>query len=163
MPQGGVSQRVVGRLLFFLTITLVGVLWELLLFSTALAEEAASTQAPPIDLMGEAVQVAGYLLILIILAALVVHLGRCFRPGLGGHGPIHVVDGRNLAPGVGVRLIRIGSQGWLVGVTKDRVSLLSEVAMEDLTETLPPSARPEENKRTEPMGWTAEVGDEPKV
>ena len=106
--------------------------------------------APPIDLLGEATQVAGYLLILIVLAALAVHLGRRFRPGLGGEGPIHVLDGRNLAPGIGVRLIRVGSQSWLVGVTKERVSLLAEITTEDLAISTPSM----ENNRAKPTTRT---------
>ena len=95
------------------------------------AAEAGSP--PPIDLWSEAVQVAGYLLILLVLALLVVHLGRRFQPGLGGNGPIRIEDGRNLAPGVGVRLIRVGARAWLVGVTKDRISLLAEMKANEMT------------------------------
>ena len=122
--------------------------------ATAASPEAtippAVAMAPPIDLLGEATQVAGYLLILIVLAALAVHLGRRFRPGLGGEGPIHVLDGRNLAPGIGVRLIRVGSQSWLVGVTKERVSLLAEITTEDLAISTPSM----ENNRAKPTTRT---------
>ena len=122
---------VVAQLLFFLSAPLLGLISAAFVHAT---EEAA----PPIDLVAEAVQLTGYLLILVVLAALAVHLGRRFRPGLGGDGPIHVIDGRNLAPGVGVRLIRVGSQSWLVGVTKEHVSLLAEVATDNPASVLSP-------------------------
>ncbi len=89
-------------------------------------------QPPPIDLMSEAMQVAGYLLIFMVLAALVVHLGKRYQPGLGGMGPICIEDGRNLAPGVGLRLVRVGSRAWLLGVTKDRISMLAEISAQEI-------------------------------
>lgn len=93
---------------------------------------------PPIDLMAEATQVGGYLLLLIVLAVLAIHLGKRFQPGLGGQGPICIEDGRNLAPGVGVRLVRVGSRAWLLGVTKDQVSLLAELDAGDFTTSSTP-------------------------
>lgn len=124
----GVATQLLG--LFCSGLLIMGVV-GVPLFSSALAAEG-TTQ--PVDLAGEAAHVAGYLLILIVLAALAVHLGRRYRPGLGGDGPIRILDGRNLAPGVGVRLIQVGSQSWLIGITKERVSLLARVAMEDAGE-----------------------------
>ncbi len=104
------------------------------------AEEGAE---PPIDLMSEAAQVAGYLLIFIVLAALVVHLGKRYQPGLGGLGPIRIEDGRNLAPGIGLRLVRVGGRAWLLGVTKDRVSLLAELSARELATATASQAPPE--------------------
>lgn len=95
--------------------------------SPPLAQAADAAAEPPIDLAAKAVQVAGYLLIFIVLAALAVHLAKRYQPTLGGSGPIHIVDGRNLAPGVGVRLVRVGSRAWLLGVTRDRISMLAEL------------------------------------
>lgn len=157
MLQPGVATQ----LLFSLFALSFGVLADMPVFSTASAEEKSP---PPIDLMGEAAQLAGYLLILIVLAALAVHLGRRFQPGSGKGGPIHIVDGRNLAPGVGVRLVRVGSQSWLIGVTKERVSLLAEIAVEDLTaEGLASSTAPGGIRKTKPMAWTGVGNHEPKV
>lgn len=95
---------------------------------------AETKMALPINLPAEAVQIAGYLLIFIALAVFVVYLGRRFRPQWRGGGPIFIEDGRNLAPGVGVRLLRVGSRYFLVGVTKERVSLLGELTEEELLE-----------------------------
>ncbi|MBF0460994.1 MAG: flagellar biosynthetic protein FliO [Magnetococcales bacterium] len=87
------------------------------------------------DLLGDAPwKLAGALLVLIALALLVVRLGRRLRPQWRGNGPIFIEDGRNLAPGVGVRLIRVGARYWLIGVTKENVTLLAELAEEDLLE-----------------------------
>ncbi|MBF0161162.1 MAG: flagellar biosynthetic protein FliO [Magnetococcales bacterium] len=91
----------------------------------------------PVNLPAEALQVGGYLLIFLFLAALVVHLGKRFRPQWRGGGPIFIEDGRNLAPGIGVRLLRIGARYWLIGVTKERVTLLAELTEEDLLEEEP--------------------------
>ncbi|MEO5338969.1 MAG: flagellar biosynthetic protein FliO [Magnetococcus sp. MYC-9] len=82
--------------------------------------------------MAEATQVAGYLLVLGALAALVVYVSKRLRPQWRGSGPIFIEDGRNLAPGVGVRLIRVGARYWLIGITKENVSLLAELTEEDL-------------------------------
>lgn len=79
-------------------------------------------------------KVAVYLLIFIVLAILVVHLSKRLRPQWRGTGPIFIEDGRNLAPGVGVRLIRVGVRYWLIGVTKEHVTLLAELSEEDLLE-----------------------------
>lgn len=79
-------------------------------------------------------KIAVYLLIFIVLAVLVVHLSKRLRPQWRGTGPIFIEDGRNLAPGVGVRLIRVGVRYWLIGVTKEHVTLLAELSEEDLLE-----------------------------
>lgn len=103
-------------------------------------EESVVALAPPVDWLGEVVRVVGFLLVLIVLGVLAVRFGRKYTPQLGGGGPIRIEDGRNFAPGVGVRLIRVGSRAWLLGVSKDRVSLLAEMRPEDwqpVKETLP--------------------------
>ncbi|MBF0196030.1 MAG: flagellar biosynthetic protein FliO [Magnetococcales bacterium] len=97
----------------------------------ALAGEVATKQQP-IDLLQEGLEVAGYLLILMVFAAAVIRLGKRFQPRVGASGLIRVEDGHNLSPGVGVRLISVGSRAWLVGVTKERVSLLAEMSQEDM-------------------------------
>ncbi|MBF0340886.1 MAG: flagellar biosynthetic protein FliO [Magnetococcales bacterium] len=86
----------------------------------------------PVDLAGEAARVAGYLLLLMALGALAVRISRKYTPGIGGGGPIRIEDGRNFSPGVGVRLVRVGSRVWLLGVSRDRVTLLAEMAPEEL-------------------------------
>lgn len=96
----------------------------------ALAAGAGSP--PPVDLLAEAVRVAGYLLVLLVTLVMAARLARRWQPGLGGSGPIQLLDGQNLAPGVGVRLVRVGSRTWLLGVTRERVSLLAEVTGESL-------------------------------
>ncbi|MBF0294041.1 MAG: flagellar biosynthetic protein FliO [Magnetococcales bacterium] len=88
--------------------------------------------SPPIDLAGEVTRIVGYLLLLIVLATLATRLGRKYAPRMGGGGPIRIEDGRNFSPGVGVRLVRVGSRAWLLGVSRDRVTLLAEMAPEDL-------------------------------
>jgi flagellar biogenesis protein FliO len=95
--------------------------------------ESSTAAAEPIDLMAEGLEVAGYLLILMVFAAVVIRLGKRFQPRMGVGGLIQVEDGHNLAPGVGVRLIRVGSRAWLVGVTRERVSLLAEMSQEEIT------------------------------
>ncbi|MBF0380256.1 MAG: flagellar biosynthetic protein FliO [Magnetococcales bacterium] len=88
--------------------------------------------AEPINLLQEGLEVAGYLLILMVFAVVVIRLGKRFQPNMGASGLIRVEDGHNLAPGVGVRLISVGSRAWLVGVTKERVSLLAEMSQEEM-------------------------------
>ncbi|MBF0623804.1 MAG: flagellar biosynthetic protein FliO [Magnetococcales bacterium] len=96
----------------------------------ARAEEAAAN-APPIDLLEETLRIMGYLALLIVLAVLAVKVGKRLEPRIGG-GPVRLLGGRNLGPGVGVRLVRVGSRAWLIGVTKERVSLLAELGEQEL-------------------------------
>ncbi len=105
--------------------------WLMLFSATSVLAEEKSP-APPVDLMGEVARVSGYLLLLIVLAVLAVRFGRKYSPQMGGGGLIHIEDGRNFAPGVGVRLIRVGSRFWLLGISKDHISLLAEMRSEDL-------------------------------
>ncbi|HIJ83905.1 MAG: hypothetical protein HW380_384 [Magnetococcales bacterium] len=90
---------------------------------------------PELDLWAKGVEVSGYLLIFIVLAALAVHLAKRYRPHWAASGPIHVVDGRTLGPGVGIRLVRIGSRAWLLGITRERISLLAELNAAELSAT----------------------------
>jgi flagellar biogenesis protein FliO len=92
----------------------------------------AAPLAEPINLMEQGLEVAGYLLLLMVFAVVVIRLGKNFQPRIGASGLIRIEDGHNLAPGVGVRLVRVGSRAWLVGVTKERVSLLAEMSQEEL-------------------------------
>ncbi|MBF0627711.1 MAG: flagellar biosynthetic protein FliO [Magnetococcales bacterium] len=93
----------------------------------------AAAGSDPVDLVGEATRVAGYLLLLIALGALAVRFGRKYAPQMGGAGPIQIEDGRNFSPGVGVRLVRVGGRHWLLGVSKDRVTLLAEISSQELS------------------------------
>ncbi|MBF0589947.1 MAG: flagellar biosynthetic protein FliO [Magnetococcales bacterium] len=88
--------------------------------------------SPPIDLFSEALRLVGYLIALGAVALLFVHLGKRIQPKLGASGPVHLIGGRNLAPNAGVRLVRVGRRGWLVGVTRDRVTMLAELDEDDL-------------------------------
>ncbi|GAB0056119.1 hypothetical protein SIID45300_00423 [Candidatus Magnetaquicoccaceae bacterium FCR-1] len=106
----------------------VALVWIGVGISTVWAGEGAE----PVDLLGEATRVAGYLLLLIALGAVAVRVGRKYVPQMGGTGPIRVEDGRNFSPGVGVRLVRVGSRAWLLGVSRDRVTLLAEMTPEEL-------------------------------
>lgn len=90
---------------------------------------------PPVDLFAKALEVAGYLLIFIVLAALVVHLGKRFQTQLGNRGLIQIEDGHSFAPGVGIRLVRVGSRAWLLGITRERISLLAEISEKELHTT----------------------------
>lgn len=98
----------------------------------------AEEGAPVVDLWTKGVEISGYLFIFIVLAALVVHLTKRYQPHWGAAGPIQLVDGRNLGPGLGVRLVRVGSRAWLLGVTRERISLLAELSASELPAT--PSA-----------------------
>lgn len=95
---------------------------------------AANGDAPaePLDLFSEGLEVVGYLLLLMVFAGVVVRLGKHFQPRMGAGGLIQIEDGHNLAPGVGVRLVRIGSRAWLLGVTRERVSLLAEISEDEI-------------------------------
>ncbi|NGZ05488.1 MAG: FliO/MopB family protein [Magnetococcales bacterium] len=93
---------------------------------------APSAGSEPLDLAGEAARIVGYLLLLMALGAIAVRVSRKYTPGMGGGGPIRIEDGRNFSPGVGVRLVRIGARAWLLGVSKDRVTVLAEMHPEDL-------------------------------
>ncbi len=81
--------------------------------------------------MSEALRLVGYLIVLGALALLLVHLSKRFQPRFGS-GPIQLLGGRNLSTAVGIRLIQVGRRGWLVGVTRDRISMLAELTEEDL-------------------------------
>ncbi|OSM00370.1 putative flagellar protein FliO/FliZ [Magnetofaba australis IT-1] len=88
-------------------------------------------QQPPINLMEEAVRIAGYLLALIAVAALVIQINKRLQPKLGASGVIQVLASRALGPGVGVRLVQVGSRAWLLGVGKDRINLLAELSSQE--------------------------------
>ncbi|MBF0414346.1 MAG: flagellar biosynthetic protein FliO [Magnetococcales bacterium] len=90
-----------------------------------------------VDLWSKAVEMAGYLLIFIVLAALAVHLTKRYQPRWSSPGPIQLMDGRALGPGIGVRLVRVGSKAWLLGVTRERISLLAELGPADLPAVQP--------------------------
>jgi flagellar biogenesis protein FliO len=105
---------------------------EVATVSSEVAVAASEVTAEPIDLLQEGLEVAGYLLILMVFAVVVIRLGKRFQPRMGASGLIRVEDGHNLAPGVGVRLISVGSRAWLVGVTKERVSILAEMSQEEM-------------------------------
>ncbi|MEO5364174.1 MAG: flagellar biosynthetic protein FliO [Magnetococcus sp. DMHC-8] len=79
-------------------------------------------------------KVSAALLVLVVVAVLVVRMGKRFRTQWRGAGPIFIEDGRNLAPGVGVRLIRVGARYWLIGVTRENITLLAELTEDDLLE-----------------------------
>ena len=118
----------------WIAILVSGIFYSHSLFAASDGEPVVSTKATvePINLMEEGLEVAGYLLILMVFAAVVIRLGRRFQPRMGAGGLIQIEDGHNLAPGVGVRLIRVGSRAWLVGVTRERVSLLAEMSREEM-------------------------------
>lgn len=97
----------------------------------AWAAAEAPELAPPIDLMGATLQVVGYLLVVIVLLAGMARLARRWQPGLG-LGPVRLLGGLNLAPGAGVRLIQVGGRVWLLGVTRERITPIAELARDDL-------------------------------
>lgn len=107
----------------------------LLLLAAPLLLGAGGETAP--DLWEGLVRVVGLLLVVAVLGVLATRYSRHLQPQWGG-GPIRVLDGKNLAPGVGVRLIKVGGRAWLLGVTRERVSLIAELGEADL----PPEARP---------------------
>lgn len=85
------------------------------------------------DWLGVVVQGIGYLMVLVALAVLASRWGGKWQARLlGGGGPIQLLAGRNLAPGVGLRLVQVGRRGWLIGVTRERVSLLAELTAEEM-------------------------------
>ncbi|MBF0309168.1 MAG: flagellar biosynthetic protein FliO [Magnetococcales bacterium] len=106
---------------------------------TPVAEASLAVVAPPerpvaadpgIDLMAEAVKVSGFLLVFLVLALGATRLAKRWQPQSGLNATVEVLGGRNLGAGVGVRVVRVGSRAWLVGVTRERVSLLAEVTGE---------------------------------
>ncbi|MEO5345172.1 MAG: flagellar biosynthetic protein FliO [Magnetococcus sp. YQC-9] len=111
---------------------LTGTLAALVWIGVGIPTLWAADGAEPVDLLGEATRIAGYLLLLVALGAVAVRVGRKYAPQMGGTGPIRIEDGRNFSPGVGVRLVRVGSRAWLLGVSRDRVTLLAEMSPEDL-------------------------------
>lgn len=109
----------------------LGTPWAVPLLLWPLEGWAGPEGPPPVDLWAEGLRIIGYLLILMVLGLLATQLAKRLQPKLGS-GPIRLVGGRNLAPGVGVRLIQVGSRGWLIGVTRERVTLLAELGEEEL-------------------------------
>ncbi|MBF0621692.1 MAG: FliO/MopB family protein [Magnetococcales bacterium] len=93
----------------------------------------ADPESEPVDLLTEAVQITGYLIVVIALGVLAVRFGRKFQPAGFGDRKIELLAGRNLSPGVGVRLIRVGGRSWLVGVTKEQLSVIAELSKDDLS------------------------------
>ncbi|MBF0612285.1 MAG: FliO/MopB family protein [Magnetococcales bacterium] len=93
------------------------------------AEEAPL--APSEDMLAATVRVAGFLIFFIAVALLAGKFAKRINPALGS-GPIEVVGGRGLAPGVGVRLIRVGDRHFLVGFTREQVTLLAEIQAHEL-------------------------------
>ncbi|NGZ29190.1 MAG: FliO/MopB family protein [Magnetococcales bacterium] len=103
--------------------------WLVYLPAGLWAEEAPLAQSE--DMLAATVRVAGFLIFFIAVALLAGKFAKRINPALGS-GPIEVVGGRGLAPGVGVRLIRVGERHFLVGFTKEQVSLLAEIEARDL-------------------------------
>ncbi|MBF0283344.1 MAG: flagellar biosynthetic protein FliO [Magnetococcales bacterium] len=91
--------------------------------------------ADPAELLGRLVQVLGFLLALAVAAALLRRYGKRWEGKFSG-GPIQLLAGRNFAPGVGVRLIRVGSRSWLVGVSRERVVPIAELTAEEVAQAL---------------------------
>ncbi|MBF0425628.1 MAG: flagellar biosynthetic protein FliO [Magnetococcales bacterium] len=94
----------------------------------ALAETVSDAT---MDLTSEMVRIVGYLAVVVALSILAVRLSRRFEPRWHG-GAVRLLGSRTLAPGVGVRLIQVGSRAWLLGVTREQVSLLAELKEQDL-------------------------------
>jgi flagellar biogenesis protein FliO len=88
-----------------------------------------------VDLAAEAVRIAGFLAVFLALAMLAMRLSKRFNMRIGPD--IQLLSGRNLIPGAGVRVIRVGARAWLIGVTKERVSLLAELSPMDLEAAVP--------------------------
>lgn len=107
----------------------------------------AEDGGPVVDLWAKGIEVVGYLFVFVVLAALLVHLSKRYQPYWGASGPIHIVDSRSLGPNVGVRLVRVGTRAWLLGITRENISLLAEVN----TGELPPE-KSTANPATTP-GW----------
>ncbi|MBF0144585.1 MAG: flagellar biosynthetic protein FliO [Magnetococcales bacterium] len=106
--------------------------YVLLLMMVPISQGQAEEVDPVVDLWAKGVEVAGYLFIFVVLAALLIHLSKRYQPSWGGRGAIDIIDGRTLGPGMGIRLIRIGSRAWLLGVTRERISLLAELNAAEL-------------------------------
>ncbi|WP_160162736.1 flagellar biosynthetic protein FliO [Magnetococcus marinus] len=85
-----------------------------------------------LDLVGQSLRIVGFLLVLIVVAALVNRYGRRLHNHMGSNTGIELLTGRNLGQGVGVRVIRIHKRAWLVGVSKEGVSLLAELDEEEV-------------------------------
>jgi flagellar biogenesis protein FliO len=87
-----------------------------------------------VDLWGEIVRVGGFLLVFFVFAMIIVRVGRRWNPMYPGKGanPVQVVGGCSFSPGSGVRLVRVGSRTWLVGVSREQISLLAEIEGHEL-------------------------------
>ncbi|MEO5367230.1 MAG: flagellar biosynthetic protein FliO [Magnetococcus sp. WYHC-3] len=112
---------------------LPGVLGCLPTMAVWAAEDGAAVipAAQPVDLWGEGARILGYLLVLVVLGVLATRVGRGLQPRLG-LGPIEVVGARHVGPGAGVRLVRVGTRCWLIGVTREHVSLIAELTEKEL-------------------------------
>ncbi|MBF0160455.1 MAG: FliO/MopB family protein [Magnetococcales bacterium] len=101
-----------------------------LVSAIALADDSAIVISdPPMDLITSAVRVVGFLLLFLIVAAVAVRIGRRWNVCSGKMDTvsIRVLGGHNFTPGVGVRVIQIGDRSWLIGITREHVSMLTEI------------------------------------
>lgn len=101
------------------------------LLSLPLWAEGEAPLPPGDDMLAATVRVTGFLLIFIVLAVLGSRLAKRIHPALGG-GPIEIVGGRSLAPGVGISIVRVGSRHLLIGFTKEHIALLTELESKEL-------------------------------
>ena len=95
--------------------------------SLAWAEALAKVES--VDLSGEIMRVGGFLLVFFIITLIIVRISKRWNLLYSGKGenPVQVAGGCNFSPGTGIRLVRIGTQAWLIGVTREHISLLAEV------------------------------------
>jgi len=120
------------------------------LFSTAnaIAAGQAKNTAAPVDMTTTMLKTAGALALIIGLILVAVWLARRFGgPGLRGGAMtslIKVLDTRMLGPKKYVTVLKIGGRTLAVGVTEQKITLLCEMAADDLPveETQGPGATP---------------------
>ncbi|MEO5369317.1 MAG: flagellar biosynthetic protein FliO [Magnetococcus sp. DMHC-1] len=113
---------------------IAGLLWIPVVWAEATGEGVVASGEGSVDFVGEMIRILGFLAVLVALSVLAVRVGKRLEPRWNS-GTVQLLGTRTLAPGVGVRLIRVGSRAWLLGVTRERVSLLAELGEQDL----PPS------------------------
>lgn len=97
-------------------------------------ENAAPADARPATAWGAFASLAGTTLVILLLLGALLYCVKRFAPGLRGRGPsaaIQVLGSRVLTPGASLFLVQIGRRLVRVGVGKDGMTYLGEIADAD--------------------------------
>ena len=88
-------------------------------------------------------KVAGALLVVLALMALLAYLLRkagLDQRGMGGGGRIQVIESRMIAPKKHVSIVRVAGRFLALGVSEAQITLLAELAPEEVEENAPAPA-----------------------